>query len=139
MNKHYRALTVVVVLMISAVLGVFFLSQREPGYPAEVVQITPGGSVQEAIVVLCAPAGGVLVDGVGAPARAPIQITSDTELLDQRKSSPARFRPETLKPGARVRLWAPSVTQAAEAPRLVATRLSLISDPVANRPSFCAP
>ncbi|MDZ4719963.1 MAG: hypothetical protein SH847_16050 [Roseiflexaceae bacterium] len=139
MKRQRIFLTVLVVAVIGLALSIFFLSQREPGYPAEVVSVSLTGSGQNAALVLCAPNGGPLVDGEAAPSRASVQIDASTELLDQRKRSPARFLPEALKPGSKIRLWTTGSMALSEPPQMVATRISLIADPLAGQASSCMP
>lgn len=135
MNR--RVLTVVVVLGIGVAIGAFFLANRDPGVEAEIVA-GPAGPVlgSSAAVVICIPSQGPGDPGL---ARAVVQISQSTELLDQRKRSPARFQPEDLQPGSRIRLWSSGQMLLSEPPQLSATRMSLISDPVAGRVSICAP
>jgi hypothetical protein len=139
MNRRGTLLTVVAVALIGLILSVFFLSQREPGYPAEVVSVSLNGFGQSAALVLCAPNGGPLIDGEHAPSRARVHIDAATELFDQRKTSPARFQPAALKPGSKIRLWTTGSMAHSDPPQMVATRISLIADPLPNQPSSCTP
>lgn len=139
MKNQRILLTVLVVAVIGLALSVFFLTQREAGYPAEVVSVSLKGIGQSTAVMLCAPNGGPLVDGPDAPSRALVHIDNSTELLDQRKRSPARFKPEALQPGSRIRLWTNGSMAQTETPQMVATRISLIADPLAGQPSSCLP
>jgi hypothetical protein len=131
-----NVLTFIVVLAIGIVLGAILLANRDPGSVAEIVQGTNGQSGETVTVVMCAPAGYGLTAGQG-PAQAVVQINSSTELLDQRKRSPAQFRPTVLVPGARVRLWTTNQMLLTEPPQLIATRISLLADPVEGRASDC--
>jgi hypothetical protein len=134
MNR--RVLTFIIVLGMGIALGAFLLSNRSPGALAEVVQGATGQAGDTITILMCAPAGYGLANGQG-PAQALVQINSSTELLDQRKRSPAKFRPEVLVPGARVRIWVTDQMLLSEPPQLVATRISLIADPVEGRGSEC--
>jgi hypothetical protein len=135
MNR--RVITLVVVLGIGMAIGAFFLANRDPGVAAEIVE-GPAAPVvgTTAAVVVCIPGQ---APGDPGLARAVVQINQSTELLDQRKRSPARFQPEDLRPGSRIRLWSSGQMLLSEPPQLSATRMSLLSDPVDGRVSLCAP
>ena len=134
MNR--RVLTFVIVLGIGIALGGLLLLNRDPGMESEIVQDATGQSGDVIQVLMCAPAGASLTAGQGL-ARAVVQINRSTELLDQRKRSPANFKPEALQPGSRVRLWVGPQMLLSEPPQLIATRISLLADPVAGRASAC--
>jgi hypothetical protein len=134
MNR--RVLTFIIVLGMGIALGAFFLTNRSPGALAEVVQGANGQTSDIVVIEMCAPTGYGLANGQG-PARALVQINSSTELLDQRKRSPAKFRPEVLESGSRVRIWVLDQMLTSDPPQLVATRISLIADPVEGRSSEC--
>ena len=133
--KNRMRVTVLVVAVLAAALAGLFLLLNDQGVAAEVVQVSP----EAPGVLLCAPAGLRLGAGPDAPVRAFVRITDSTELLDQRKSSPARFRAIDLHPGQHVRLWTDGKMLLSDPPQLTATRLSLLSDPAADRPSSCVP
>jgi hypothetical protein len=67
-----------------------------------------------------------------------VQVSETTELIDQRKRSPANVRPADLAPGQRVRLWTQGAMLLTDPPQLIATRISLLGDPVPGQ-SQCAP
>jgi hypothetical protein len=136
MNR--RILTSIIVLGLSFVVGGFFILNLDPGIEAEVVA-GPAGPVtgNSASVTLCVPAGTTLAQDISTPDQAIVQINQATELIDQRKRSPARFQPEDLQPGSRVRLWSNGAVALSEPAQLTATRMNLLSDPSPNRPSIC--
>jgi hypothetical protein len=133
--KNRTRLTVAAVVAVATVLAGIFLLLNDQGVAAEVVRASPEAQG----VLLCAPAGLRLGTNPDAPARAFVRITESTELLDQRKRSPSRFRAADLQPGQRVRLWTDGRMLLSEPPQLTATRLSLLADPATDRPSSCAP
>jgi hypothetical protein len=137
MNR--RILTSIIVLGLSFVVGGFFVLNLDPGIEAEVVA-GPAGPVTgtSASVTLCVPAGATLAQGISTPERVVIEINQATELIDQRKRSPARFQPEDLQPGSRVRLWSSGTMAISEPAQLTATRMNLLSDPSPDRPSICS-
>ncbi len=134
MNR--RVLTFVIVLGMGVGLGALLLFNRDPGLEAEIVQDATGQSGDTVTVLMCAPAGASLTAEQG-PTRAVVQINRSTELLDQRKRSPANFKPEALQPGSRVRLWTSPQMLLTEPPQLVATRISLLADPIVGQVSTC--
>jgi hypothetical protein len=138
MTQNKTLLTVVVVLALAFGLGAFFLIFNDQGVPAEIVEVhVEPTSPRRASVMMCAPAGGHL-GGEGGPDRAVVQVSETTELIDQRKRSPANVRPADLAPGQRVRLWTQGAMLLTDPPQLIATRISLLGDPVPGQ-SQCAP
>ena len=127
-------LTVVVVLVLAFGVGALLFVFNDQGVSAEIVdvQVNPGAP-RQATLTLCAPAGQTL--GASGAARAVVLVGETTELLDQRKRSPANLRPGDLAAGQRVRLWIDAARP--EPQQLHATRISVLADPVAGQ-SICA-
>ncbi len=131
--------TVVVVLVISFVIGFTLLTFSNQGVMAEITDVQLNQAApRQAVVTMCAPPGGSLVSQNANLMRAVIHVNESTELLDQRKSSPATIRPADLAIGQRVRLWTSNTMRLSEPPQLSATRISVMANPIVGE-SICAP
>lgn len=134
MMNNKILLTVIVVLVLAFGVGALLFAFNDQGVSAEIVdvQVNPDAP-RQATLTLCAPAGQGL--GPGASAQVQVLVGETTELLDQRKRSPANIRPADLAAGQRVRLWIDDARS--EPQQLRATRISVLADPVAGQ-SICA-
>lgn len=138
MNK--KLISVFGVLGLALIVGFIFLMLNDQGVAAEVVDAQPRfGEEAESIggVLVCAPAGTRLGSDPDAPEQAYVHILPSTELIDQRRRSPAVVHVDDFQPGQRVRVWTNRRSLLSDPAQLFATRVSIISDPVEGRPSTC--
>jgi hypothetical protein len=128
------------VMLLGGAVAAFFLTQGDFGVEAEVAPTSTAFSRDGAVggITICTADGSRLNLG-SQPATAFVHITGLTELIDQRRRSPARFQLDDLQPGSRIRIWTNGQVEKSSPPQTTATRIILRANPTPSNPTLCQP
>lgn len=127
-------ITFVLIGLVAVVLGIVLLFNNNPGTVAEIVELS-AVDARTGSVLLCTPPG----QGLGAAndvERFVAQLSPSSEILDQRKTSPANLRVVDLEAGQRVRVWTDGTLMESAPPQVKATRIIVLQNGKAGE-SLC--